>query len=81
MRARTFVNSVSVLALASLAYTASPAVTTVEAQSRPLSRIRFAEMDTNNDGVIQRNEWRGSARSFNVHDRNDDGVLSGYELY
>ncbi len=43
-------------------------------------RIRFAEMDTNRDGVITREEWRGSARSFATHDWNNDGRLSGDEV-
>jgi Ca2+-binding EF-hand superfamily protein len=37
-------------------------------------------MDSNNDGVITRAEWRGSARSFAEHDWNEDGVLSGDEV-
>ena len=37
-------------------------------------------MDRNNDGAISRQEWRGSPRSFNVHDWNGDGVLSGDEV-
>jgi phycobilisome linker polypeptide/uncharacterized protein DUF4214/EF hand domain-containing protein len=41
---------------------------------------RFRGMDRNNDGVITRNEWRGSNRSFEVHDWNGDGILSGDEL-
>jgi Ca2+-binding EF-hand superfamily protein len=41
---------------------------------------RYRAMDTNRDGVISRSEWRGSARSFNVHDWNGDGVLSGNEI-
>ena len=43
-------------------------------------RQRFADMDTNGDGMIARAEWRGSAQSFRVHDWNRDGVLSGNEL-
>jgi hypothetical protein len=43
-------------------------------------RMRFRGMDANRDGVITRAEWRGSARSFDVHDINDDGVLSGTEV-
>ena len=31
-------------------------------------------MDRNNDGGITRQEWNGSARSFQVHDWNGDGV-------
>jgi hypothetical protein len=41
---------------------------------------RFEGFDTNEDGVIQRGEWRGSDRSFQVHDWNSDGVLSGDEI-
>ncbi len=50
------------------------------AQERAQRAIRFAEMDTNNDGVITRHEWRGSDRSFDVHDWNRDGILSGDEV-
>jgi Ca2+-binding EF-hand superfamily protein len=42
--------------------------------------IRFAEMDRNNDRVITRDEWRGSDRSFAVHDWNQDGRLSDDEV-
>ena len=42
--------------------------------------IRFREMDRNNDAVITRDEWRGSDRSFRVHDWNGDGILSGDEV-
>lgn len=42
--------------------------------------IRFAAMDRNGDRVISRDEWRGSDRSFRVHDWNNDGRLSGVEL-
>jgi Ca2+-binding EF-hand superfamily protein len=42
--------------------------------------VRFPGMDRNNDGVITRQEWRGSAQSFRVHDWNNDGVLSNEEV-
>lgn len=48
--------------------------------SQPVSAIRFQAMDTNNDGRITRDEWRGSTQSFRVHDWNGDGVLSGDEV-
>jgi hypothetical protein len=41
---------------------------------------RFRGMDSNNDGVITRAEWRGNAQSFRQHDWNGDGVLSGDEM-
>jgi len=44
------------------------------------ARMRFENMDTNRDGAISRAEWRGSPRSFEVHDWNGDGRLSGQEV-
>jgi Ca2+-binding EF-hand superfamily protein len=46
----------------------------------PVTRARFRGMDRNNDGVISRNEWRGSRQSFEVHDWNGNGVLEGDEV-
>jgi len=65
------------LALVTLGW--SPLVATAEAQ-RPAGRYRFEEMDRNRDGVITRDEWNGSDQSFNVHDWNRDGRLSGDEI-
>jgi Ca2+-binding EF-hand superfamily protein len=45
-----------------------------------LTHIRFAGLDTNHDGQISRSEWRGNDASFNEHDWNGDGVLSGIEV-
>jgi hypothetical protein len=42
--------------------------------------IRFRSMDTDNDGVVTRAEWRGSDESFRQNDTNRDGVLSGAEV-
>lgn len=44
------------------------------------AQMRFRGMDANNDGVITRDEWRGSARSFRRHDWNGDGRLAGNEV-
>ena len=44
------------------------------------NNMRFRRMDTNNDGQIQRNEWRGNPQSFSNFDWNNDGVLSGEEV-
>jgi hypothetical protein len=41
---------------------------------------RFRGMDTNNDGVVTRREWRGNDQSFDNQDWNGDGVLSGDEV-
>lgn len=57
------------------------AASSAEAQSsRRDIAIRFQAMDTNNDGRITRQEWRGNDRSFRNHDWNNDGVLSGDEV-
>ena len=42
--------------------------------------MRFQGMDTDNDGVITRTEWRGSERAFQNQDWNGDGRLSGPEV-
>jgi Ca2+-binding EF-hand superfamily protein len=44
------------------------------------SAMRFRAMDRNDDGVVTRAEWNGSAQSFAEHDWNRDGVLSGDEV-
>ena len=80
MRSRTLVLTFSALALGGVGLATSPFVLTVEAQGRGVSRMRFQEMDRNNDGVITRQEWNGSDRSFEVHDWNRDGRLSGEEV-
>ncbi len=80
MFSRSLVLTFSSLALLTICQATSPVVTTAEAQARPVNRIRFAAMDRNNDGVISRQEWNGSARSFDVHDWNNDGRLSGEEV-
>src|SRR5262245_60543152 len=66
---------INVACAAGLLLTAIPAT----AQRRQVP-MRFQEMDANHDGRITRGEWRGSDRSFRVHDWNNDGVLSGDEL-
>jgi Ca2+-binding EF-hand superfamily protein len=48
--------------------------------ARAETNIRFADMDTNKDGVISRREWRGSNASFIVHDWDGDGTLSREEV-
>lgn len=75
MLSRTLVLTCGWLALASASLVPSVA-TTASAQTR----MRFQGMDRNNDGVITRGEWQGSQRSFNVHDWNNDGRLSGNEV-
>ncbi len=73
---RTFLLLVS-LAIAWAIVPNSLAPTDLQAQA---ARMRFENMDTNRDGAISRAEWRGSARSFEVHDWNGDGRLSGQEV-
>jgi Ca2+-binding EF-hand superfamily protein len=45
-----------------------------------LAQMRFAGLDANHDGRITRDEWRGNDVSFDQHDWNGDGVLSGAEV-
>ena len=57
----------------------------IEAQGRGRGQnrqpqMRFAGMDQNRDGMIQRDEWQGSTRAFSNQDWNGDGVLAGDEV-
>jgi hypothetical protein len=69
-----------VLALAALALPWMTLEPSSFAVSAAQAQTRFAGMDRNGDGAISRQEWRGSARSFERHDWNGDGVLSGDEV-
>jgi Ca2+-binding EF-hand superfamily protein len=42
--------------------------------------MRFAGMDDNGNGQIERSEWNGTRESFVVQDWNGDNVLSGEEV-
>ena len=64
------------LLTAGFAAAAMTAGTTLHAQAQ----MRFAGMDTDRNGVITREEWRGSARAFQNQDWNGDGQLSGDEV-
>jgi Ca2+-binding EF-hand superfamily protein len=44
-------------------------------------QARFHQMDTNRDGIITREEWRGGDEAFTRRDANRDGVLSGSEVW
>ena len=44
--------------------------------ARQVRAVRHNGLDTNRDGIITRAEWRGNSRSFDVQDRNNDGVIS-----
>jgi hypothetical protein len=72
MRHHRWVVTVTLLALTSTGVASG--------QRRPGAAMRFAEMDTNKDGRINRDEWRGTDASLKVHDWNGDGVLSGAEV-
>lgn len=77
----TSVSAIAVmLGVASLIGTAPDAQGQGRGRGRAQAEIRFQAMDANGDKVITREEWRGTARSFQVHDWNGDGVLSGVEV-
>jgi hypothetical protein len=62
---------------------APAAATSAEAQgqaAQPVSKYRFQALDKDRDGRITRAEWDGNDRSFQNHDWNGDGVLSGNEV-
>ncbi len=58
----------------------TPLIFASAAQQDRAARMRFEAMDRDSNGAISREEWQGSARSFQVHDWNGDGRLSGDEV-
>ncbi len=58
----------------------SNTASTSQINSASSAQMRFADLDRNHNGMIERNEWRGSPRSFVLNDWNGDGVLSGDEV-
>lgn len=80
MSSRPLVLTFSFLALQWMGLAAPAMVASAETQAQPLSQMRFRALDRNNDGRITRDEWNGSERSFQNHDWNGDGVLSGIEV-
>jgi hypothetical protein len=58
--------------------TASTASPERSASNNP--QMRYADLDRNHNGMIEKNDWRGSPRSFSIRDWNNDGVLSGDEV-
>ena len=58
----------------------SSSSTATDSPATNTARMRFQGMDSNRNGQIERSEWNGSDQSFNVHDWNNDGVLSREEV-
>ena len=50
------------------------------ADAQAQNQNRFRGMDSNNDGVITRAEWRGNDRAFRNQDWDGNGILSGDEV-
>jgi Ca2+-binding EF-hand superfamily protein len=48
-------------------------------QPPSVGSAEFLRMDYNRDGVLNRQEWTGTAASFTAYDRNRDGVISREE--
>jgi Ca2+-binding EF-hand superfamily protein len=51
-------------------------------QARADQRVqkRFNRLDSNHDGTVSRDEWKGAPKRFDRLDRNHDGVLTKDEL-
>jgi len=54
--------------------------TATQLQTTGTPAMMYADLDRNHNGQIEKNEWRGSPRTFAMRDWNNDGVLSGDEV-
>ena len=70
----------TVLTLSFVAFSTPFVLASSTAEQNRSARMRFEAMDRNGDGMISRDEWSGSSRSFEVHDWNGDGRLAGNEV-
>jgi len=68
------------LILASLAFGQTPDPQTTPGRHPHRRDGAIRRMDTNNDGKISRDEWRGKAEAFDKLDSNNDGFLTREEL-
>ena len=80
MSLRSLVLTFSFLALQLSLAPAAATSAEAQGQAQPVSKYRFQVLDENRDGRITRDEWDGNDRSFQNHDWNRDGVLSGNEV-
>ena len=80
MSSRSLVLTFSFLALQLSLVPAVQTSAEAQGQTQPVSKYRFQALDKNRDGRITRAEWDGNDRSFQNHDWNGDGVLSGNEV-
>ncbi|MEO7270497.1 MAG: hypothetical protein ABIX28_13335, partial [Vicinamibacterales bacterium] len=58
----------------------SPAASAPAAPAIERNAAGSPGLDRDRDGMVRRNEWPGDDRSFNAHDWNRDGLLSGDEI-
>src|SRR5262245_65997025 len=72
--------SLFTLILASLAFGQTPDPQTTPGRHPHRRDGAIRRMDTNNDGKISRDEWRGKAEAFDKLDSNNDGFLTREEL-
>jgi EF hand len=66
--------------IAAFAQSVTPADVTATQRRHHNPERRFQKLDTNNDGKITRDEWRGKPKAFDRLDLNHDGVITLDEL-
>lgn len=84
MRKLLFVTTAAALALAGAAFAqeppAGPPAGGPGGGQRMAPAERFAQMDANKDGAVDKTEWRGPAERFDAVDANKDGKITLEEL-
>lgn len=78
-RSSLFAVCLFVILLVSGAAAQTPAPTGQNPGNKRQARERMKQMDTNQDGQISREEWKGNPQIFDKVDKNNDGQLSQRE--
>ncbi len=76
---KTCLPALFILALATAAFGQDPQNRQIQ-PGKHAKHAKLKQMDTNQDGQITRDEWKGKPKKFNKLDTNNDGRITTEEI-